>query len=149
MPNQFQTKLRKSRQIEVNFTRIQHLRSERAYNEISIKILCLALFRRGYKTSLMLLPIHWLFEYRYGRISKHIVISIALKNERPLNLLPAFWPIEDTDVDWNLLKTIANTNLGIILMNFITVAVGLWLTAFMDWGCCLKKRKKHQKFWKQ
>jgi hypothetical protein len=34
--------------------------------------------------------------------------SIALKNERPLNLLPAFWPpIEDTDVDWNLLKTIA------------------------------------------
>jgi hypothetical protein len=33
-------------------------------------------------------------------------------------------------------------------MSFITVAVGLWLTAFMDWGCCLKKRKKkHQKFW--
>jgi hypothetical protein len=25
-------------------------------------------------------------------------------------------------------------------MSFITVAVGLWLTAFMDWGCCLKKR---------
>jgi hypothetical protein len=67
--------------------------------------------------------------------------SIALKNERPLNLLPAFSPIEDTDV-WNLLKTIANTNLGTILMNFITVAVGLWLTAFMDWGCCLKKKKR-------
>jgi hypothetical protein len=69
-----------------------------------------------------------------------IEYSIALKNERPLNLLPAFWPIEDTDVDWNLLKML-NTNLGIILMSFITVAVGLWLTAFMDWGCCLKKRK--------
>jgi hypothetical protein len=55
--------------------------------------------------------------------------SIALKNERPLNLLPAFWPpIRRTDVDWNLLKTIANTNLGTILMSFITVAVGLWLT---------------------
>jgi hypothetical protein len=76
--------------------------------------------------------------------------SIALKNERPLNLLPAFWPpIEDTDVDWNLLKTIANTNLGIILMNFITVAVGLWLTAFMDWGCCLKKRKEASEVLKQ
>jgi hypothetical protein len=78
-----------------------------------------------------MLFIGFVFEYRYGRISNTIVeYSIALKNERPLNLLPAFWPpIEDTDVDGICLKTIANTNLGIILMSFITVAVGLWLTA--------------------
>jgi hypothetical protein len=62
MPNQFQTKLRKSRQIEVNFTRIQHLKyHERAYNEISIKNFMPCSFSpAGYKTSLMLLPIHWL-----------------------------------------------------------------------------------------
>jgi hypothetical protein len=45
MPNQFQTKLRKSRQIEVNFTRIQHLRS--TMKELIMKVrICLALFRR-------------------------------------------------------------------------------------------------------
>jgi hypothetical protein len=75
--------------------------------------------------------------------------SIALKNERPLNLLPAFGRQSKTLMSIGICLKQLQMNLGIILMNFITVAVGLWLTAFMDWGCCLKKKKEASEVLKQ
>jgi hypothetical protein len=73
--------------------------------------------------------------------------SIALKNERPLNLLPRP-PIEDTDVDWNLLKTIANE-----FRNYPNEFHngGSWsmVNGFYGLGLLSKEKKKNQeKFWK-
>jgi GH15 family glucan-1,4-alpha-glucosidase len=98
-------------QIEVNFTpnSAPEKYHERAYNEISIKNFMPCSFSpAGYKTQFDAFANSLALYLNIGTEEFQNTIieySIALKNERPLNLLPAFWPpIEDTDVDWNLLK---------------------------------------------
>jgi hypothetical protein len=82
---------------------------ERAYNEINIKDFMPCSFSpAGYKmqfdafaNSLALYLNIGSEEFQKSTLE----YSIALKNEMPLHLLPAFWPpIEETDIDWNLLK---------------------------------------------
>jgi GH15 family glucan-1,4-alpha-glucosidase len=100
-----------SEQIEINFTpnSVGEKYHERAYNEINIKDFMPCSFSpAGYKmqfdafaNSLALYLNIGSEEFQKSTLE----YSIALKNEMPLHLLPAFWPpIEETDIDWNLLK---------------------------------------------
>jgi hypothetical protein len=72
--------------------------------------------------------------------------SIALKNERPLNLLPAFWPIEDTDVDWNLLKNNCKYEFRNYPNEFHNGGSWSMVNGFYGLGLLSKekKKKKHQ-----
>lgn len=98
-------------QIEINFTpkSVGEKYHERAYNEINIQDFMPCSFSpAGYKKQFDAFANSLALYLNVGsaEFQKAIVdYSIALKNERPLRLLPAFWPpIEETDIDWNLLK---------------------------------------------
>lgn len=98
-------------QIEINFTpnSVGEKYHERAYNEISMKNFMPCSFSpAGYKTQFDAFANSLALYLNIGSVEFQNAIveySIALKNERPLHLLPAFWPpIEETDIDWNLLK---------------------------------------------
>lgn len=98
-------------QIEINFTpnSVGEKYHERAYNEIDIKDFMPCSFSpAGYKIQFDAFANSLALYLNIGseEFQKAILqYSIALKNERPLRLLPAFWPpIEETDIDWNLLK---------------------------------------------
>lgn len=98
-------------QIEINFTpnSVGEKYHERAYNEIDIKDFMPCSFSpAGYKTQFDAFANSLALYLNIGseEFQKAILqYSIALKSERPLRLLPAFWPpIEETDIDWNLLK---------------------------------------------
>lgn len=98
-------------QIEINFTpnSVGEKYHERAYNEIIMKNFMPCSFSpAGYKTQFDAFANSLALYLKIGSEEFQNAIvnySIALKNERLLHLLPAFWPpIEETDVDWTLLK---------------------------------------------
>ncbi|OAB28122.1 Alkaline and neutral invertase [Flavobacterium fryxellicola] len=98
-------------QLEINFTPDSggEKYHERAYHEILIqKYMPCSFSPAGYKNqfdafanSLAL----FLNIGSYDFQSKIVAHSISLKNKMKMKLLPAFWPpIQETDLDWNLLK---------------------------------------------
>lgn len=98
-------------QIEINFTpnSVGEKYHERAYNEISMENFMPCSFSpAGYKTQFDAFANSLALYLNIGsaEFQKAIVeYSIGLKNVRPLQLLPAFWPpIEESDIDWSLLK---------------------------------------------
>lgn len=98
-------------QIEINFTpnSTGEKYHERAYNEAKIeKYMPCSFSPAGYKTQFDAFANSLVLFLKIGSAKFQNAIleySIALKEEMPLRLLPAFWPpIVETDVDWNLLK---------------------------------------------
>lgn len=100
-----------SEQLEINFTpnSIGEKYHERAYKEVNIQNYMPCSFSpAGYKTqfdafanSLALLLNIGSNDFQNSILE----YSLELKNEMPLQLLPAFWPpIKESDLDWNLLK---------------------------------------------
>ncbi|PTT03007.1 fructofuranosidase/invertase [Flavobacterium sp. HMWF030] len=98
-------------QIEMNFmpNTIGEKYHERAYKEANIeKYMPCSFSPAGYKTqfdafanSLVLILNIGTEDFQYS-ILKY---SLGLKQGRPLQLLPAFWPpVKESDIDWNLLK---------------------------------------------
>ncbi len=98
-------------QIEINFTpnSVGEKYHERAYIQANIQEFMPCSFSpSGYKTqfdafanSLALLLNIGNSDFQ-NRILEH---GLHLSNERPLGLIPAFWPpIQEQDLDWNLLK---------------------------------------------
>jgi GH15 family glucan-1,4-alpha-glucosidase len=106
------TKIEKiTEQIEINYTSnsIGEKYHERAYNEMEIQNFMPCSFSpAGYKTQFDAFANSLALYLNIGnldfqdRILKH---ALKLSSERPLKLIPAFWPpIEERDLDWNLLK---------------------------------------------
>ncbi|WP_310380969.1 glycoside hydrolase 100 family protein [Flavobacterium sp.] len=98
-------------QIEINFTpnSIGEKYHDRAYNEINIQeFMPCAFSPAGYKTQFDAFANSLALYLNIGSQefqNKILKYCIALKNQIPLQLLPAFWPpIYDSDLDWNLLK---------------------------------------------
>lgn len=98
-------------QIEINFTpnSVGEKYHERAYNEINIKKFMPCSFSpAGYKTQFDAFANSLALYLNIGTEdfqNSILEYSIELKKERPLQLLPAFWPpIKESDIDWNLLK---------------------------------------------
>ena len=100
-----------TKQIELNFTpnTVGEKYHERAYNEVNIQNYMPCSFSpAGYKMQFDAFANSLALFLNIGSdvFQKSILkYSLELKKERPLQLLPAFWPpIEETDIDWNLLK---------------------------------------------
>lgn len=98
-------------QIVVNFTPNEILPKyhERAYNDIEFKGFMPCSFSpAGYKTQFDAFANALVLLLNIGGASfqNEILNSFEIiKNETSLKLIPAFWPpIEETDLDWNLLK---------------------------------------------
>lgn len=98
-------------QIEINYTSnsIGEKYHERAYNEIEIQNFMPCSFSpAGYKTQFDAFANSLALYLNIGNqnFQKSILEhALKLSNERPLKLIPAFWPpIEECDLDWNLLK---------------------------------------------
>lgn len=106
------TKIEKiSEQLEINFTpnSIGEKYHERAYKEANIRNYMPCSFSpAGYKTQFDAFANSLALFLNIGSKdfqNNILVYSIKLKNEMPLQLLPAFWPpIKENDLDWNLLK---------------------------------------------
>jgi GH15 family glucan-1,4-alpha-glucosidase len=106
------TKIEKiTEQIEINYTSnsIGEKYHERAYNEMKIQNFMPCSFSpAGYKTQFDAFANSLALYLNIGNqdfqnsILEH---AIKLSSERPLKLIPAFWPpIQEQDLDWNLLK---------------------------------------------
>ncbi|MNR92196.1 Plant neutral invertase [compost metagenome] len=98
-------------QIEINFTpgSVGERYHERAYNEVNIQQYMPCSFSpAGYKTQFDAFANSLALYLNIGSENFQNTIldySVRLKNEQPLQLIPAFWPpIYETDLDWNLLK---------------------------------------------
>ena len=98
-------------QLEINFTpnSIGEKYHERAYKEVNIqKYMPCSFSPAGYKTQFDAFANSLALFLNIGSKdfqNSILVYSIELKNEMPLQLLPAFWPpIKESDLDWNLLK---------------------------------------------
>jgi GH15 family glucan-1,4-alpha-glucosidase len=98
-------------QIEINFTPndLSDKYHQRAYQEINIeKFMPCSFSPAGYKTQFDAFANSLALYLNIGSQDFQDTIldySISLKNEMKLKLLPAFWPaIQETDLDWNLLK---------------------------------------------
>lgn len=98
-------------QLEVNFCpgSVGEKYHGRAYSEVNIKYYMPCSFSpAGYKTQFDAFANSLALYLNIGSEDFQQAIvnySISLKKERPLQLLPAFWPpIYDTDIDWHLLK---------------------------------------------
>jgi GH15 family glucan-1,4-alpha-glucosidase len=98
-------------QLEINFTpnSIGEKYHERAYKEVNIRNYMPCSFSpAGYKTQFDAFANSLALFLNIGSKdfqNSILVYSIELKNEMPLQLLPAFWPpIKESDLDWNLLK---------------------------------------------
>jgi GH15 family glucan-1,4-alpha-glucosidase len=98
-------------QLEINFTpnSIGEKYHERAYKEVNIqKYMPCSFSPAGYKTQFDAFANSLALFLNIGSKdfqNSILVYSIKLKNEMPLQLLPAFWPpIKESDLDWNLLK---------------------------------------------
>lgn len=98
-------------QIEINFTpgSVGERYHERAYNEVNIQQYMPCSFSpAGYKTQFDAFANSLALYLNIGSENFQNTIldySVRLKNELPLQLIPAFWPpIYETDLDWNLLK---------------------------------------------
>ncbi|WP_281337096.1 glycoside hydrolase 100 family protein [Flavobacterium eburneipallidum] len=98
-------------QIEINFTpnSIGEKYHERAYNEANIQDFMPCSFSpAGYKTQFDAFANSLALMLNIGNSNFQNSIlehSIQLSKERPLQLIPAFWPpIQEQDLDWNLLK---------------------------------------------
>ncbi len=98
-------------QIEINFTTrtVGEKYHERAYHEADINLYMPCSFSpAGYKSQFDAFANSLALYLNIGSEefqNKILEYAIALKKERPLKLLPAFWPpIYDTDLDWHLLK---------------------------------------------
>nr|WP_315199793.1 glycoside hydrolase 100 family protein [uncultured Flavobacterium sp.] len=98
-------------QIEINYTSnsIGEKYHERAYNEIEIQNFMPCSFSpAGYKTQFDAFANSLALYLNIGNqnFQKSILEhALKLSSERPLKLIPAFWPpIEESDLDWNLLK---------------------------------------------
>lgn len=106
------TKIEKiTEQIEINYTSnsIGEKYHERAYNEIEIRNFMPCSFSpAGYKTQFDAFANSLALYLNIGNqnFQKSILEhTLKLSSERPLKLIPAFWPpIEECDLDWNLLK---------------------------------------------
>lgn len=106
------TKIEKiTEQIEINYTSnsIGEKYHERAYNEIEIQNFMPCSFSpAGYKTQFDAFANSLALYLNIGNqnFQKSILEhALKLSSERPLKLIPAFWPpIEESDLDWNLLK---------------------------------------------
>ena len=100
-----------SEQLEINFTpnSIGEKYHERAYNEVNIRNYMPCSFSpAGYKTQFDAFANSLALFLNIGSDdfqNSILEYSLELKNEMPLQLLPAFWPpIKESDLDWNLLK---------------------------------------------
>lgn len=100
-----------SEQLEINFTpnSIGEKYHERAYNEVNIRNYMPCSFSpAGYKTQFDAFANSLALFLNIGSNdfqNSILEYSLELKNEMPLQLLPAFWPpIKESDLDWNLLK---------------------------------------------
>ena len=98
-------------QLECNFTphSAGEKYHERAYKEANIqKYLPCSFSPAGYKTQFDAFANSLALMLNIGSIEFQNSIldySLELKNKMPLHLLPAFWPpIQETDLDWHLLK---------------------------------------------
>jgi GH15 family glucan-1,4-alpha-glucosidase len=98
-------------QIEINFTPndLGDKYHHRAYQEINIdQYMPCSFSPAGYKTQFDAFANSLALYLNIGSQDFQDTIldySISLKNEMKLKLLPAFWPaIQETDLDWNLLK---------------------------------------------
>jgi GH15 family glucan-1,4-alpha-glucosidase len=98
-------------QLEINFTpnSIGEKYHERAYKEVNIRNYMPCSFSpAGYKTQFDAFANSLALFLNIGSKdfqNSILEYSIELKNEMPLQLLPAFWPpIKESDLDWNLLK---------------------------------------------
>ena len=98
-------------QLECNFTphSVGEKYHERAYKEANIqKYLPCSFSPAGYKTQFDAFANSLALMLNIGSIEFQNSIldySLELKNKMPLHLLPAFWPpIQETDLDWHLLK---------------------------------------------
>ena len=98
-------------QIEVNFTpnAVGEKYHERAYNAANIQDFMPCSFSpSGYKTQFDAFANSLVLMLNIGSdtFQKSILTYFEkLENQMPLQLIPAFWPpIQETDLDWNLLK---------------------------------------------
>ncbi|TRX38591.1 fructofuranosidase/invertase [Flavobacterium sp. ZT3R18] len=98
-------------QIEINYTSncIGEKYHERAYNEMKIQNFMPCSFSpAGYKTQFDAFANSLALYLNIGNQDFQNSIldyTIKLTRERPLQLIPAFWPpIQEQDLDWNLLK---------------------------------------------
>ena len=100
-----------TKQVEINFTpnSIGEKYHEKAYNEANIQDYMPCSFSpAGYKSQFDALGNSLALMLNIGNVKfqnsilKHFE---TLKNQMPLQLIPAFWPpIKESDLDWNLLK---------------------------------------------
>jgi GH15 family glucan-1,4-alpha-glucosidase len=110
--NSIASKIEKiTEQIEINFTpnSVGEKYHERAYNEADIQEFMPCSFSpAGYKTQFDAFANSLALYLNIGNqnFQKSILEhAVKLSDERPLKLIPAFWPpIEESDLDWNLLK---------------------------------------------
>jgi GH15 family glucan-1,4-alpha-glucosidase len=106
------TKIEKiTEQIEINYisNSIGEKYHERAYNEIKIQNFMPCSFSpAGYKTQFDAFANSLALYLNIGNLDfqDHILeYALKLSSERPLQLIPAFWPpIQEQDLDWNLLR---------------------------------------------
>jgi GH15 family glucan-1,4-alpha-glucosidase len=110
--NSISNKIEKiTEQIEINFTpnSVGEKYHERAYNEVNFQRYMPCSFSpAGYKMQFDAFGNSLALFLNIGSKdfqNSILEYSIELKNEMPLQLLPAFWPaIKESDLDWNLLK---------------------------------------------
>lgn len=98
-------------QLEINFTpnSVGEKYHERAYNEANVqKFMPCSFSPAGYKIQFDAFANSLALYLNIGNqnFQKSILEhAVKLSNERPLKLIPAFWPpIEESDLDWNLLR---------------------------------------------
>ncbi|MFV8325058.1 glycoside hydrolase 100 family protein [Flavobacterium sp. ZS1P14] len=98
-------------QLEINFTpnSVGEKYHERAYNEANVQEFMPCSFSpAGYKIQFDAFANSLALYLNIGNqnFQKSILEhAVKLSNERPLKLIPAFWPpIEESDLDWNLLR---------------------------------------------
>jgi len=100
-----------SEQIEINFTpnSVGEKYHERAYKELNFQDFMPCSFSpAGYKTQFDAFANSLALFLNIGSDvfqKSMLAYSLELKNKMPMHLLPAFWPpINESDIDWNLLK---------------------------------------------
>ncbi|EIA09406.1 glycoside hydrolase 100 family protein [Flavobacterium frigoris] len=136
-------------QIEVNFTpnSVGEKFHERAYNKRSIEHFMPCTFSpAGYKAQFDAFANSLALYLNIGseEFQNDILeYSIGLKKEMPLGLLPAFWPpIEETDIDWNLLKNNCKYEFRNYPNEFHNGGSWSMVNGFYGLGLLAKERKK-------
>lgn len=136
-------------QIEINFTpnSVGEKYHDRAYDKINIKDFMPCSFSpAGYKMQFDAFANSLALYLNIGSAqfqNSILEYSIALKNEMPLYLLPAFWPpIEETDIDWNLLKNNCKYEFRNYPNEFHNGGIWSMVNGFYGLGLLAKEKKE-------